>query len=438
MLRRTLPLLLLCLWLPARPAAAQDLAGHGGPVRALLPIAAEGGATRLASAGFDHAVILWDPAAGRALRVLRWHEGAVNALLALPGGGFASTGEDGRIALWPGGHAGDAPARVLEGHGAPVSALAALGRDGALASAGWDATVRLWAPDGAPRALLEGHQGPVTALAALGDGQRVASAGFDGTIRLWDAAGGTMLAGFGVPQTALILLADGATLAAGGADGAIRLLAADGAGPVRALSAGTRPVVALALSPDGGTLAAASLGGSVTLWALPEGRLRQTLSGPGLPVWSVAFAPDGRTLWTGGQDRVVRRWDAASGAPLGTIAPPGAEAATGAEAEAARQEPHGARVWRACAACHALTVETGPAAGPHLAGLFGRRMGSLPGYPYSERLARGDIVWTPATVADLFTRGPDVVVPGTKMPVQTVGEPADLAALLRFLEIATR
>ena len=77
-------------------------------------------------------------------------------------------------------------------------------------------------------------------------------------------------------------------------------------------------------------------------------------------------------------------------------------------------------------------------AGPHLHGLFGRRMGALADYPYSPRLARGDITWTPETVADLFTRGPDVVVPGTRMPVQTVGEPADLAALLRFLELATR
>ena len=77
-------------------------------------------------------------------------------------------------------------------------------------------------------------------------------------------------------------------------------------------------------------------------------------------------------------------------------------------------------------------------AGPHLHGLFGRRMGSLPGYAYSPRLARGDITWTPETVADLFTRGPDVVTPGTKMPVQTLGNPEEMAALLRFLAEATR
>lgn len=416
-MRSIVLLLLLVLPLAGR---AQDLAGHGGPVRALAVL--EGGL--LASAGFDHAIILWDPAAGKARRVMRWHAGALGVLAALPGGGLASAGEEGRIALWPPGGA-EQPARVLEGHEGPVTALAA-GPDGALASGGWDGTVRVWSADGSPR-VLEGHAGPVGALAWGPAG--LASAGADGTVRLWDAAGGRVLAEFGLPQNALAAL-PGGVLAVGGADGVVRILGADGA--VRELAAGSRPVVALAAAPDGRLLAAASMGGSAGLWSVADGRLRHTLEGPGLPLWSVAFAADGASLWTGGQDRRVRRWVAATGAPLGPLAP---------EAEAALPaglDPHGARVWRACSACHALTAAEGPMAGPHLHGLFGRRMGTVPGYAYSERLARGDITWTPETVADLFTRGPDVVTPGTRMPVQTVGEPGDLAALLRFLERATR
>jgi cytochrome c len=412
-------LLLAFLLLPLL-SRAQDLAGHGGPVRALA--VPEGGG--LASAGFDQAVILWDPAAGKARRVMRWHTGALSALAPLPGGGLASAGEEGRIALWPAGGA-ERPLRVLEGHAGPVTALA-VAPDGTLASAGWDGTVRVWAADGTAR-VLEGHAGAVGGLVWRTGG--LASAGADGTIRLWDATGGRVLAEFGLPQNALAALPGGA-LAAGGADGTVRLLSADGA--VRELAAGSRPVVALAAATDGRSLAAASLGGSVGLWSLPEGRLRHTLDGPGLPVWAVVFAADGRTLWTGGQDRRVRRWEAATGAPLGPLAPE-AEAALPAGVDA-----HGAQVWRACSACHALTEQEGVMAGPHLHRLFGRRMGSVPGYAYSERLARGDITWTPETVADLFTRGPDVVTPGTRMPVQTVGEPGDLAALLRFLEQATR
>jgi cytochrome c len=413
-------LILLVLLLAPLAARAQELVGHGGPVRALAVL--EGGA--LASAGFDQAVILWDPASGTARRVLRWHAGALSTLAALPGGGLASAGEEGRIALWPAGGA-EAPVQVLEGHAGPVTALV-VAPDGTLASAGWDGTVRIWAADGRAR-VQEGHGGPVGALAWGTAG--LASAGADGTIRLWDGAGGRVLAELGLPQNALAALPGGA-LAAGGADGFVRILQPDGS--LREWAADPRPVVALAASPDGGRLAVASLGGSAAIWSVANGRLLRTLDGPGLPLWTVAFAADGNSLWTGGQDRRVRRWDAATGAPLGPLAGE-AEPALPAGADA-----EGARVFRACSACHALGVDSGPMAGPSLHGIFGRRMGSLPGYAYSPRLARGDITWTPETVADLFTRGPDVVTPGTRMPVQTVGEAGDLAALIRFLEVATR
>lgn len=419
--------ILALLLLLSLPAAAQE-AVHGGPVRAL---AVSGHA--LASAGFDQSMIVWDPEAGRARAVVRWHAGAVNALAALPdslfpGGGFASAGEDGRIALWPA-RPGAQPARVLEGHTEPVAALA-LSPDGRrLASAAWDGTARVWDLAGGAARVLEGHRGNVNGVVFRPDGT-VATAGFDGTIRLWpDQGPGLVLAEFGFPLNALAALPDG-TLAAGNVQGLVYLVSP--AGAVREIQAGARPIVALAAAPDGGVLAAASLGGNVTLWDVAALRLRHTLEGPGLPVWSAVFAPDGRSLWTGGTDRRVRRWDAATGRPVGPI---GGEAAQDIPEGA---DPHGARVWRACAACHSLSAEGGNMAGPHLHGLFGRRMGSVVGYEYSERLARGDIVWTRETVGDLFTRGPDTVTPGTKMPVQRVDNPEDLRALLDFLERATR
>lgn len=419
---RILSALVLLIGLAA-PAMAQE-AVHGGPVRALAA-----SPTGLASAGFDQSVIFWDPESGRARAVVRWHAGAVNALAALPGGMLASAGEDMRIALWPP-RPGNVPIRVLEGHTGPIAGLTASPDGARLASAAWDGTVRLWdLGNGGDAQALEGHQGNVNAVAFRADGM-LASAGFDGTVRLWPPGEPPRtLAEFGLPQNTLAALPDG-VLAAGGVDGMLRLIGPDGA--VREWQAGARPVVALAASPDGAVLAAASLGGSITLWEVASGRLLHTLEGPGLPVWSTAFSPDGRSLWTGGGDRRVRRWDVATGRPVGPL---GGEVP---EAAAAGLDAHGARVFRACAACHALTAEGGNMAGPHLHGLFGRRMGSLPGYEYSDRLSRGDIVWTRETVADLFTRGPDVVTPGTKMPIQTVGDQDDLRALLDFLEGATR
>ena len=397
---------------------------HGGPVRAL---AVSGGA--LASAGFDQSMIVWDPEAGRARAVVRWHAGAVNALAPLPDGGFASAGEDGRIALWPArpgraaGAGAGGPYGARGGAGAvagrAASRLRRLGRHGAGLGPGdrrrrgcWRATA---ATSTASPSAPTGRSRPRASTARSGSGPR--------------AQPGETLAEFGFPLNALAALPDG-TLAAGGVDGMLRLVAPDGA--VREVQAGARPVVALAASPDGAVIAAGSLGGAVTLWDTASLRLRHTLEGPGLPVWSAVFAPDGRSLWTGGADRRVRRWDAATGRPVGPL---GGEAA---EAVPAGADAHGARVWRACAACHALTAEGGNMAGPHLHGLFGRRMGSVAGYEYSERLARGDITWTRETVAELFTRGPDEMTPGTKMPIQRVGNAEDLRALLDFLEAATR
>jgi len=419
-MRRVFWFLLLLL---GTPALAQDLTGHGGPVRAVLPLP---DGRHIVSASFDHAVILWDTRAGQARAVARWHRGSVNALALLPDGRIASAGEGGRIALWAPA-LGAEPAQALEGHTGQIAALAARGEN--LASAAWDGSVRLWnLADGSSK-ILEGHRGNVNAVAFRADGALV-SAGFDGTIRLWAADGTSqIIAEVGLPLNALLALPDGG-LAAGGVDGVLRLIAPNGA--MREIEAGARPIVALSLDASGARLAVASLGGNVTIWGVEAARLLHTLEGPGLPVWSLAFAPDGRLLWTGGADRQVRRWNALSGRAIGPIAAPAAENLP------AGLDAHGAQVFRACSACHALTPDAGPMAGPHLHGVFGRRMGTLPGYAYSERLARGDIIWNAATIGDLFTRGPDVVTPGTKMPVQRVDNAEDLAALLRFLEQATK
>jgi cytochrome c len=159
----------------------------------------------------------------------------------------------------------------------------------------------------------------------------------------------------------------------------------------------------------------------------------RTLVGPGLPVWSAAFLPDNRTLLTGGTDRMIRRWDTMTGEPIGGVAVGGAD-----DTLAAFAGDHGAEVFRACVACHTLRADATGRAGPTLAGIFGRRIASLPGYRYSEALKKLDIVWTPETVAKLFEVGPATYTPGTKMPEQTIGSPEDRQALVKFLEKATK
>ncbi len=403
-----------------------ELRGHGGPVRALA-VSPDG---RLALSGsFDQSAILWSLEGGAALRVLRVHEGAVNAVAALPDGRFATAGEDGRIALWrldrP------EPDAVIAAHAGPVAALAVSPDGTLLASAAWDGTARLTPLAGGEARVLEGHQGNVNGVAFLPDG-RVVTAGYDLTLRIWprEPGGEAQSVVLPSPLNAVAPAPDGEIVAAG-ADGIVRILDAGLTVRAEVETQGT-PVIALRLSPDGARIAAASVRGSVALVDRTAARVAFTLVGPGLPVWSAAFTPDGRELLTGGSDRLVRRWNARTGEPLGPVV-----MARPADPLAGLDGDRGARMFRACAACHTLTPDGGNRAGPTLHGLFGRRIASLPGYDFSPALRGMDVVWTPDTVSALFEQGPARYTPGTKMPEQTISDPADRAALMAFLARAT-
>ena len=69
--------------------------------------------------------------------------------------------------------------------------------------------------------------------------------------------------------------------------------------------------------------------------------------------------------------------------------------------------------------------------------LFGRKAGSVAGYPYSEALIGAEIVWSDATIDLLFDLGPDHYTPGTKMPMQRIDGAEDRADLIAYLRDAT-
>jgi cytochrome c len=362
--------------------------------------------------------------------VLRFHTDAVNAVVLLKDGRAATAGADGRIAIWTPGNA--APDAVLEGHTAPIAALA-LSPDGAtLASASWDQTVRLWPLTGGAPRVLEGHTQNVNGVAFAPDGRTLVSVSYDQSVRIWPLSGPSAptVVAMPSPLNAVAVGGDG-EIAAGGADGKLYFLSGSGA-RAGEIAAGPRPVISIAISPDGALVAAAGIGGSVAVVDRRTRDLARTLVGPGLPVWSVAFLPDSRTLLTGGADNIIRRWDAVTGDPVDPIL-----LETAGDPLAAYAGDHGAEVFRACVACHSLGAEQANRAGPTLAGIFGRRIATLPGYHFSEALKRLDIVWTPETVSRLFEIGPSAYTPGTKMPEQRIGSEQDRAALVKFLERAT-
>jgi cytochrome c len=166
------------------------------------------------------------------------------------------------------------------------------------------------------------------------------------------------------------------------------------------------------------------------LWRLADGSfVGARYAHPG-PVFALAFTPDGRRLVSGGFDAAIRVWDAPDWHETGGDLPPVATAAQPSE--------RGVALFRKCSACHDLTVPQSAKAGPTLSGLFGRRAGAVPGYPYSAALKESGVVWDDATVDRLFALGPAAVVPGSKMPLQRMPDAKDRADLIQFLQQATR
>jgi cytochrome c len=409
----------------AETAAFAQLRGHGGPVRALA-ISADG--SEAVSGSFDTSAIRWSLVRNSAEQVIRGHDGAVNAVAYLRDGRIATASEDATIAIWTPGRA--EPDTVLRGHTAPIAALAVSPDGKMLASGSWDHTVRLWPLLRGPPRVLDGHAQNVNDVAFTPAGALV-SAGYDATLRIWPMNNGEpVVINVPTPLNSVEVANDGEIVAAG-ADGRVLFMSAKGELETEVQAAQT-PVISLAISPDGALIAAAGIRGSVAIIDRKQRKVLHTLVGPGLPVWSVAFFPDSRTLLTGGTDRVIRRWNAVTGEAIDS-------AITGAPEDplAAYAGDHGAEVFRACVACHTLSPDEGNKAGPSLAGIFGRKIGSLPGYRYSDALKHMSIVWTPETVSKMFEVGPMAYTPGTKMPEQKISSAEDRQALIDFLAKAT-
>ena len=97
----------------------------------------------------------------------------------------------------------------------------------------------------------------------------------------------------------------------------------------------------------------------------------------------------------------------------------------------------GARAFQRCAACHSLRPNDDDTPGPNLRGVFGRRVGAVNGYPYSDALraaGRRGTVWNETTL-DRFLADPEAAMPGTAMPYQG-GTAAERAALIAWLRRA--
>ncbi|MDJ0827367.1 MAG: c-type cytochrome [Rhodobacter sp.] len=418
----------LALWAAEAPAEGfRVLEGHGGPVHDVA-VSADG--TRALTGSFDNSVGLWDLETGG----VTWfdgHEAAVKTVIFAGPGRAASAGDDFAIEVWD--LAAGARLHRLTGHKAQIKDLAVSPDGTELASASWDGTVGLWdLATGSQTAWLTGHESGVNDVAYAGG--RIFTASVDGTIRSWDRSTGTperILARHGFGVTCLLINAAEGWLVYGATDGGTRVIDLVTGEILADLTLDRRPVLDIAANPDMTQIAVGDGEGHIMVvdtatWDIVHD-FRAAKRGP---IWALAYDATGETVLAGGIDDTAHFWPigAKQGGPIiGTTE-------RGFLKDPATMSNGERQFRRKCSICHSLADDGIRRAGPSLAGLFGRKAGSYPGYLYSDTVAQADIVWDETTIDRLFDLGPDHYIPGTKMPMQRITSPEDRADLIAFLK----
>ncbi|MEO9526911.1 c-type cytochrome [Roseibium sp.] len=95
----------------------------------------------------------------------------------------------------------------------------------------------------------------------------------------------------------------------------------------------------------------------------------------------------------------------------------------------------GKKVFKKCAACHAVGDNAKNKVGPQLNDVFGRTAGALEGYKYSKAMIKAGeegLVWDEATMTTYLEK-PKAMIKGTKMAFAGLRKEADLDNIIAYL-----
>lgn len=86
-----------------------------------------------------------------------------------------------------------------------------------------------------------------------------------------------------------------------------------------------------------------------------------------------------------------------------------------------------------CQICHNPAAAGGKTYGPPLAGVVGRKAGSLEGFAYSDALVKSGIVWTEGSLK-AWMEDNDGMLPGTRMRHVGVEDKAEQDMIVAYLK----
>lgn len=96
----------------------------------------------------------------------------------------------------------------------------------------------------------------------------------------------------------------------------------------------------------------------------------------------------------------------------------------------------GEKVFKKCAACHAVGEGAKDRVGPSLNGIIGRTAGTEEGFKYSPAMVKageGGIVWQPDTL-DTYLADPKADIPGNKMAFPGLKNEDDRKAVIAYIQ----